>query len=65
MWWFLKKSRPAAPPVRLPVRASEREQAKQGLLDAIPDMSRLDDHNVAIKICSCVGAAYSGTANAG
>ena len=50
MWWFLRKSQPAALPVRLPVRANEREQAKQGLLDAIPDMSRLEDHNVAIKI---------------
>ena len=50
MWWFLRKSQPAALPVRLPVRVNEREQAKQGLLDAIPDMSRLEDHNVAIKI---------------
>lgn len=46
MWWFLNKSRPPAPPVRV----SEREQAKQSLLDVVPDMSRLDDHNVAIKI---------------
>ena len=50
MWWFLRKSQPAALPVRSPVRVNEREQAKQGLLDAIPDMSRLEDHNVAIKI---------------
>jgi SRSO17 transposase len=31
--WFLKRSRSAA----APVKQSEREQAKQSLLDAIPD----------------------------
>jgi hypothetical protein len=46
MWWFLNKSRPAA----LSAEQSKREQAEQGLLDAVPDMSRLDDHNVAVKI---------------
>jgi len=46
MWWFLKKSHPAAAPAKL----SKREQAEQSLLDAVPDLSRLDDHNVAIKI---------------
>ena len=46
MWWFLNKSRPAA----VSAAQSKREQAQQGLLDAVPDMSRLDDHDVAIKI---------------
>ena len=50
MWWFLNKSRPAALPVRLPVHVSEREQAKQSMLDVVSDMSKLDDHNIAIKI---------------
>lgn len=46
MWWFLKKSRPAA----APAKQSERGQAEQSLLDAVPDMSKLNDHHVAIKI---------------
>ena len=46
MWWFLNKSRPAA----VSAEQSKREQAEQGLMDAVPDMSRLDDHDVAIKI---------------
>ncbi len=46
MWWFLNKSRPAV----IEAEQSKRKHAEQGLLDAAPDMSRLDDHNVAIKI---------------
>ena len=46
MWWFLNKSRPAA----VSAEQSKREQAEQGVLDAVPDMSRLNDHDVAIKI---------------
>lgn len=46
MWWFLKKSRLAAQPAYVSVR----EQAEQGLLDAVPDMSSLAAHGVAIKI---------------
>lgn len=50
MWWFLNKFRPATLPVGLPVQVSKREQAKQSLLDAVPDISQLDRHDVAIKI---------------
>ena len=46
MWWFLKKSRPAA----APAKQSERGQAEQSLLDTVPDVSKLNDHHVAIKI---------------
>lgn len=46
MWWFLNKSRPAV----VPAEQSKRKHAEQGLLDAVPDMSRLSKHDVAISI---------------
>lgn len=49
MWWFLQKMQPAPLPVRLPVRVSEHKQSKHSPLDAVPDMSRLNDHGVAVK----------------
>lgn len=45
MWWFLKKSQPHALKT-----ASKHLQAEAGLLAQVPDLSSLDDHQVAIKI---------------
>ena len=46
MWWFLNKSRPAV----VPAEQSKRKHAEQGLLDAVPDMSGLSKHDIAISI---------------
>ena len=45
MWWFLKKSRPDTVKT-----VSEHSRAEEGLLAQVPDLSRLEDHEVAIKI---------------
>lgn len=46
MWWFLNKSRPAAKPAL----NSARELAAEGLLHSVADMSRLTNHEIAIKV---------------
>lgn len=45
MWWFLKKSQPQA------LKAvSKHSQAEEGLLAQVPDLSSLEEQQVAIKI---------------
>lgn len=45
MWWFLKKSRPDTVKT-----VSEHSRAEEGLLAQVPDLSRLEGREVAIKI---------------
>ncbi len=46
MWWFLKEAQTPA----IEAGSSPRLQTEQQLLAQVPDMSRLDEHDVAIKI---------------